>query len=148
MSNKNLSIRPYRPSDQQLLSSIWFEASMTAHAFLGEQRLRQQQKLIEDIYLPQAETWVACLKDEAVGFIGLIDTFIGGLFVSPSCQGQGIGKALVCHALRLKQELALNVYVANDDACQFYLRQGFQEIARNPVDDEGLPFPIIRMYRR
>jgi putative acetyltransferase len=148
MSNIDITIRAYGPSDQQLLSSIWFEASMTAHAFLGEQRLRQQRKLIEEIYLPQADTWVACMKDEPIGFIGLIDNFIGGLFVSTSHQGNGIGKALLSHALTLKGGLSLDVYAANQNARQFYLRNGFREISRSPVDDEGLPFPTIRMNRQ
>ncbi|WP_313612552.1 GNAT family N-acetyltransferase [Agrobacterium sp.] len=147
MSNTDITIRAYRPSDLHVLSSLWFNASLAAHAFLGEQRLRQQQQLVETIYLPKAETWVACMGEHPVGFIGLIDHFIGGLFVSPSQQGKGIGRALLSHALALKGELSLDVYADNHGAHLFYLREGFREISRNSVDDEGLPFPTIRMIR-
>lgn len=147
MNNQHLTIRAYLDADQKKLSSIWLEASLNAHPFLGRQRLLEQQKLIENIYLPQAETWVACSGDEPVGFIGLIDTFIGGLFVAPSRQGEGIGKALVAYALRLKGELSLDVYAHNESAHRFYIGQRFKEISQNPVDNEGLPFPIIRMHR-
>lgn len=141
MKNVDLSIRAYdEATDLQTLSVIWFDASLLAHAFLGEARLREQRALIETIYLPTAETWVACHRGETVGFISLLDTFIGGLFVAPQQQGLGAGRALVQHALSLKGELSLEVYTANDQALGFYRSLGFEEISRRPVDDEGLPF--------
>ena len=140
-----LLIRPYEPADLEPLSAIWFEASRRAHGFLGEARLREGRKLIEEVYLPQAENWVALRSDEPVGFIGLIDDFIGGLFVDPSAQGRGIGRALVARALRLKGRLELEVYAQNASARGFYERLGFQEILRRELNDEGLPFPNLRM---
>lgn len=141
MKNVDLSIRAYdEAADLQALSAIWFDASLLAHAFLGEARLREQRALIETIYLPTAETWVACHRGETVGFISLLDTFIGGLFVAPQRQGLGAGRALVQHALSLKGELSLEVYTANGQALGFYRSLGFKEISRRPVDDEGLPF--------
>ena len=141
MKNVDLSIRAYdEAADLQTLSAIWFDASLLAHAFLGEARLREQRALIETIYLPKAETWIACHRGETVGFISLLDTFIGGLFVAPQQQGLGAGRALVQQALSLKGELSLEVYTANDQAFGFYRSLGFEEISRRPVDDEGLPF--------
>ncbi len=117
MKNVEIRIRAYdEASDLPKLSAIWFEASMAAHAFLGEARLREQRVAIETIYLPQAETWVACHAGAPVGFISLLDTFIGGLFVAPDRQGLGIGRALIAHALDLKGELSLEVYTANVQA--------------------------------
>lgn len=141
MKNVELCIRAYdQASDLSKLSAIWFDASMRAHAFIGEARLREQRVAIETIYLPQAETWVACHDGEPVGFISLLDTFIGGLFVAPDRQGLGTGRALVGHALALKGELSLEVYTANRQACGFYRGLGFEEVSRRAIDDEGLPF--------
>ncbi|EFG4742199.1 GNAT family N-acetyltransferase, partial [Escherichia coli] len=109
MKNK-VTIRAYQASDNAVLSDIWFRASCRAHAFLGEARLAQQRRLIEQTYLPDAETWVALIDGEPVGFIGLLESFIGGLFVDPRHHGAGIGQALVAHALGLKGELSLQVY--------------------------------------
>ena len=47
---------------------IWFEASLKALPFIGEERLTEQRKLIEEDYLPKAETSVACLAEEVIGF--------------------------------------------------------------------------------
>lgn len=140
MNDSNISIRAYDGADCQTLSAIWFDASLLAHAFIGEAQLRQQLLLIEEKYLPNAETWVACLKDVPVGFISLMGNFVGGLFIAPDHQGHGIGKALIAHALALKSELRLEVYTQNVQAYAFYKSLGFEEIFRRAEDDEGKPF--------
>ncbi|NVE00104.1 GNAT family N-acetyltransferase [Massilia sp. BJB1822] len=145
MDNTQLQIRAFEAADIEKLSSIWFETSRQVHAFLGEARLREQRALVEEAYLPNSETWVACLDGTPLGFIGLIDSFIGGLFVDPGRQGSGIGRALALHALKLKGELELEVYAENRAACAFYRRLGFEEVSRRPEDDEGLPFEVILM---
>jgi putative acetyltransferase len=146
MKNVEIRIRAYdEASDLPKLSAIWFEASMAAHAFIGEARLRKQRVAIETIYLPQAETWVACQAGEPVGFISLLDTFIGGLFVAPDRQRLGTGRALIAHALDLKGELSLEVYTANVKAYGFYKSLGFEELSRRATDGEGLPFENAMM---
>lgn len=145
MKKMDLMIRAYRAADLEELSAIWFEASITAHAFVGEARLREQRLLIETVYLPNAETWVAIRGGEPAGFVSLLDDFIGGLFVSPRHQGAGIGRLLVSHALQLKGQLRLEVYTANSQAYAFYENLGFEEQSRRSEDDEGLPFENAQM---
>lgn len=146
MKHVDLSIRAYeQATDLQKLSAIWFDASVRAHPFIGERRLKEQRVAVETIYLPTAETWVACYRQEPVGFISLLGSFIGGLFVAPQRQGLGAGRALVFHALGLKGELCLEVYTANAQALGFYKSLGFEEISRRAQDDEGLPFENARM---
>lgn len=142
MENITLVIRPFdAATDLKRLSNIWFEASMRAHPFIGERRLIEQRGLIEGEYLPKAETSVACLDGEAVGFISLLGSFIGGIFVAPDRQGFGIGRKLIADALARKGELSLEVYTENEQAVRFYEKLGFQEISRRAIDDLGFPFP-------
>ncbi|MEJ5020794.1 GNAT family N-acetyltransferase [Ochrobactrum vermis] len=145
MKNHDVTIRAYRASDKPSLSSIWYRASLEAHSFLGEGRLQDQRQLIEDVYLEKAETWVATIDDSPVGFIGLLDCFIGGLFVDPERQGSGVGQILIRHALTLKGELSLEVYADNERAYHFYNRLGFKITGQRSKDDNGLPFRNIRM---
>lgn len=145
MKIENTIIRAYEAADVESLSRIWFAASSEAHAFIGEDRLRAQQSLIETVYLPRAETWVAMQGGEQAGFISLMENFIGGLFVSPRHQGYGIGRQLIAHALSLKGELQLEVYTANERAYAFYRALGFEEVSRRPDDDQGLPFENAQM---
>ncbi|WP_112320947.1 GNAT family N-acetyltransferase [Oceanibium sediminis] len=146
MNANDLTIRAYdEAADLESLSAIWFEASLSAHAFIGEKRLRAQRVLIETRYLPQAETWVACQSGLPVGFISLLDDFIGGLFVAPDRQGHGAGRALVAHALERKGSLLLEVYTDNARALAFYTALGFRELSRRATDSEGLPFENAEM---
>lgn len=135
MKNEDLSIRPFNAAtDLKKLSNIWFDASLKAHPFIGE------PKLIEEEYLPKSETSVACLDGEAIGFISLLGSFIGGIFIAPERQGLGVGRRLIAHALNQKGELSLEVYLANEQAVRFYTQLGFHEVSRRDVDDQGLPF--------
>ena len=146
MTIHDFIIRPPAPEDDlETLSRIWFDASLLAHSFIGEERLLAQRVLIEEQYLPNAETWLACLGDEPCGFISLLDTFIGGLFVAPERQGLGIGHRLIAHALGLKGVLELEVYLQNRQAVAFYKGLGFEELSRRASDDEGHPFENARL---
>lgn len=140
------TIRPFDPEvELAALSSIWFRASLEAHPFVGRDRLQLQQQAVERVYLPNAETWVACLDDVPVGFVSLLGDFIGALFVDPHHQGRRIGSLLLGHAVALRNELELEVYTANAAAIRFYKRHGFIEISRRPLDSEGLPFENARL---
>ncbi len=145
MTNETITIRPFEAADTTKLSKIWLDASLLAHPFIGVTRLTEQRALIEDHYLPGAETWIASLGGEPAGFISLLDDFIGGLFVTPDRQGLGIGRRLVAHALALRGELSLEVYTANAQAMGFYKELGFAEVSRRPIDDEGYPFENARL---
>ncbi len=81
------------------------------------------------------------------GFIGLLGSFIGGLFVDPALHGAGIGRALVEYAAHEKQTLSVDVYALNGPAIGFYQRMGFVERSRRMPDDEGRPLELIRMLR-
>lgn len=113
MKNQNVVIRPHVPAtDTHKLSRIWLDASLVVHPFIGERRLTEQRTLIEDQYLSIAETWVASVADQPSGFISLLCTFIGGIFVSPSRQGLGIGHQLIAHALRA---ISMGSFIGTND---------------------------------
>ncbi|MBR3372139.1 MAG: GNAT family N-acetyltransferase [Rhodobacteraceae bacterium] len=145
--NHGIVIRPFdRAADTEILSSIWFDASIIAHPFIGRRRLLEQRRLIADEYLPNAETWVASHSGHAIGFISLLDSFIGGLFVAPDRQGLGAGRRLVAHALAQKGALSLEVYTANEHAVRFYTSLGFSEVSRRDVDDFGYPYQNAALH--
>ena len=88
---------------------------------------------------------MACVDEEPCGFISLLATFIGGIFVSPAQQGRGIGRQLIFHALTLKGELELEVYTDNRQAVNFYTGLGFRELSRRSSDDDGYAFENARL---
>ncbi|MGU3574682.1 GNAT family N-acetyltransferase [Brucellaceae bacterium C25G] len=145
MKERKILIRPIVADDVNELADIWLRASKTAHAFIDDEKLNEQYQLIKDVYLVQAENWVIVSDDQLAGFIGLIDHHIGGLFIDPDYQGQGLGRDLLKHALSLKKHLQLNVYEDNQKAVNFYLKFGFVITKRSEKDDEGLPFAQLTM---
>ena len=146
MNKNDVVIRPFdMATDTKKLSAIWFDASLIAHPFIGRQRLLEQRQLIEEKYLPNSETWVAWQANVPLGFISLMDKFVGGIFVAPGQQGQGVGRKLIAYALDRKGELTLEVYTQNEQAVRFYRSLGFRELSRRPFDDEGFPFENARL---
>lgn len=147
MESQNLVIRPFdAATDIKKLSGIWLDASLKAHPFIGAPRLVEQRRLIEEDYLPKAETWVACHLGEPVGFISLLDTYIGGIFITPGQQGSGVGRKLIAHALARKGALSLEVYIQNAQAVRFYASLGFREVSRRSTDDFGYPFENATLH--
>ena len=70
-----------------------------------------------------------------IGFIGLAEDYIAGIFVRGEAQGRGIGKELLDQAKRGKRKLTLNVYAKNTGVVRFYQREGFR-IAEEGVDED------------
>jgi putative acetyltransferase len=78
-----------------------------------------------------------------VGFIALVGNQVGGLFVDPAFQGEGIGRLLVDHARSLHAELELEVFAKNTGARRFYERYGFRRIDELIHEETG--HPVVRM---
>jgi len=143
-----MQIRRYIPDDHAAALDVWLRASRVGHPFFTEAELAAQSKMVADIYLPRAENWVALDEDERLlGFIGLLKSFIGGLFVDPEVHGRGVGRALIEHAAARKGPLTVEVYEANPIAPAFYRRVGFRQIRRRELDDDGRPQPLLVMRR-
>jgi len=67
------------------------------------------------------------------------------LFVDPEFHGQGVGRALVAHALRALPAVKTAVNEQNLKAVGFYEHIGFVRTGRSPVDDQGRAYPLIHM---
>jgi len=76
-----MKIREFVSGDTEKFVEIWFEASRSVHWFIGDDLLKMQKEEVRNEYIPMAETWVAEDGGEVMGFISLIDNYIGALFV-------------------------------------------------------------------
>lgn len=143
-----VAIHAYRDElHRERLADIWLAASRIGHPFFSETELLDQQAEVKDVYLKQAENWVIEENGSSIGFIGLLDNFIGGLFVDPSAHGRGFGRALVLHAAALKGTLDVEVFAANAAAIAFYERLGFSEVSRSLQDEDVTPREVVLMRR-
>jgi putative acetyltransferase len=136
-------IRPYNEKDADAVIAVWRAASELAHSFLPEDFMDEAEQQIRETYLPMAETWVYVLDGEVVGFIGLLDNFIGGLFVDPMHHGKGIGCALVDKGVEEKGALVVDVFVDNLIGRGFYAAYGFT--GNKQMTDPNSGFPLLRL---
>jgi putative acetyltransferase len=130
-------IRQYRESDLKGVLSSYKNASRMAHPFLSDDFIAKVMKDIPVKYLPIADTWVANVDDEVVGFISLIGNMIGALFVQPPYHGRGIGKALMDKAAELHDELEVHVFTENSTGRKFYSNYGFQLVEEQIHEETG-----------
>ena len=72
-----------------------------------------------------------------VGFIAMIGTEIGGLFLDPSEQGKGMGRRMVDHIVAIKGPLTVEVFKDNKISLPFYERYGFVIIGEGVFDASG-----------
>ena len=118
-------IREYKTEDTDALITIWDNAEPLAHPFLSDEVRDQVRRDMREIYLPNAETWVLENDGAPVGFISMIGTEIGGLFLGPSEQGKGWGRQMVDHIVASKGPLTVEVFKDNKIGLPFYERYGF-----------------------
>ena len=119
-------IRKMEETDISDVLQIWLETNIKAHSFIEKEYWTGNYEMVKQI-LPEAEVYV--YEDEKngqiVGFIGINNQYVEGLFVKESAQSRGIGKQLLDHAKSRKTELRLGVYQKNVRAMRFYLRENF-----------------------
>lgn len=80
-----------------------------------------------------------------LGFIGLVETHIGMLFIDPDFHRMGVGQLLIHHALR-QGATSVDVNEQNPKAHAFYTAMGFIQKGRSSHDSQGNPFPILHLH--
>ncbi|MGF1698794.1 GNAT family N-acetyltransferase [Photobacterium makurazakiensis] len=133
----NKVIRQYQANDLTDLLDAWESASRVAHPFMTEAFFEQERHNIPNLYIPNADTWVAVAEGKVVGFIALIGNEVGGIFVDPSLHGSGLGKALMNKAQSLHGNLVVQVFKENSIGRHFYDRYGFEFVEESIWEETG-----------
>lgn len=118
-------IRKYKESEIEVVLDIWLNASIKAHDFVDANFWISQADSMRNIYIPASETYVFESESKIVGFYSLHENTLAAIFVTPECQGQGVGKQLMNHAKEQRASLTLSVYKENEPSVNFYKSQGF-----------------------
>lgn len=120
-------IRHYKKDSNDLTGVIssWENASKIAHPFLTEIFLETERYNIPNVYLPNADTWVADLDGIVIGFIALIGNEVGAIFVEPEFHGTGVGLSLMNNAQQIHEDLEVEVFEENSIGRKFYASYGF-----------------------
>ncbi|MEO0623539.1 MAG: GNAT family N-acetyltransferase [Pseudomonadota bacterium] len=130
-----ITLQHAKPDDWETVLGIWREAARAAHPFVpGEGRGARAHAVRADL-LPRAETMLAKVDDRAVGVLCLLAkreqiAEIAKLYVLPSSQKQGIGRALLNWASTQAPTLTAPVFLRNTAGLGFWHAMGFSEAER------------------
>jgi len=127
---------------------VWEASVRATHYFLTEEDIVSLIPIVQS-GVPQVEH-VICIEDqqqEIQAFMGIHGDKIEMLFVDPELRGKGIGKKLVKYALNDMNVNYVDVNEQNPQAVGFYEHVGFEVYERSELDDQGNPFPILRMQK-
>ncbi len=128
------------------LIDVWEKAVRSSHHFLSEEDLGYYRPRIRDIYFDAVDLYVL-RNPNVAAFMGLSEDMVEMLFVLPSEQGKGYGSALLNFAFEEKRIRKIDVNEQNTEAYQFYVNRGYHAVARDEVDADGKPYPIIHLER-
>lgn len=130
-------IRKLRENDLAAVTKIWLDSNIKAHYFISKEYWISNYPAVKEM-LPQAEVYVYEEEDtqQIIGFIGLTENYIAGIFVQENVQSRGIGKQLLNYVKEIKTTLSLKVYQKNVRAISFYQREQFLIQSEN-IDDNN-----------
>lgn len=130
-----------------VLLDVWQASVRASHHFLTEADIRTLTPQAEEALLQIETLWIIEDDLRPVGFMGVQERKIEMLFLHPDYFRKGVGKELVQRAFRELAVEYVDVNEQNPDAARFYERMGFHTFRRDDTDDQGNPFPILRMKR-
>lgn len=120
-----MNIRSNNETEINKLVEIWYEGSLIAHDFIDRNYWKSKQSEMEEKYLPMSETYAVSNEKDIVGFLSMMDNYMAALFIDVKHQGSGYGKGLLDFIKSQRENIQLNVYKKNNNAVDFYLKNGF-----------------------
>jgi GNAT superfamily N-acetyltransferase len=130
MSTATLQIRLYNPEDWNAIAAVHdrsrideLRVTVGVEAFLSLADTADSENLFD------GEVWVGCFGETIVGFVASAENEVTWLYVDPEYYRQGIGRALLRHAIsRCGKRIHTTALKGNERALQLYLSEGFRII--------------------
>lgn len=111
-------------ADLETIASIWLRSNLESHTFIDRNYWLKNYQTVK-ASLTTADLYAYYHNEKIIGFLGLIDEYIAGIFVLQEYRSLGIGGQLLARIKEKHSKLLLSVYQKNERAVQFYLKQGF-----------------------
>ena len=117
-------IREFQKNDLNDIMRIWESENIKTHTFIPKEYWESNYNFVKEV-LPNAEIYVYVIKEKIVGFVGVNNNYVEGIFVDTNYQGDGIGTFLLNKVKENRDNLILSVYKKNVNAINFYKKNGF-----------------------
>ncbi len=145
MKISEISIRNRNENAVEELTALWNRSVRTTHHFLTEEDIENLQPIVEQAVSNIPELAISVCGGAVAGFIGVDGDKIEMLFVAPEFMGKGVGHSLIEWALNECNARRIDVNEQNGYAAAIYKHWGFKVYDRTETDEQGNPFPILRM---
>ena len=127
------------------LIRIWKDSVRASHHFLTEEDIQRLAPFAREAIRGIETLLVMYQGNRPVAFMGVENGKIEMLFVAPDSFGSGFGKRLVRIAIERHRARYVDVNEQNPEAEGFYRHLGFSVFERTETDEQGNPFPILKM---
>ena len=134
------------PQLMDQLLEVWERSVRATHLFLSADEVAEIKP-----YVPQAlreiPHLVAAWRADGApaGFLGVDGRKLEMLFLAPEERGKGLGRKLVQYGMKRFDIREVTVNEQNPQARGFYERMGFCVCQRSELDEQGRPYPILKM---
>lgn len=139
-------IRKFNEIDLKRVMRIWYDGNLEAHDFVDKNYWERNFGYVKRS-LPESEVYVYEIDGYVVGFVGIDEGYIAGLFVDKEYRGVGIGTKLIDYVKELYDFFTLHVFENNYGAVTFYENRGLIKKEESVHEDLG-EVEYLMYYRR
>lgn len=139
-------IRKFQDFDLKKVMRIWYDGNLEAHDFIDKDYWDRNFGYVKRALL-QAEVYVYEINGTVVGFIGVDEGYIAGLFVDREYRGMGIGTKLMEYVKEKYDFFTLHVFENNYGAVTFYENRGLVRQEESVHEDLG-EVEYLMYYRK
>lgn len=139
-------IRKKDSKDIKKIMDIWIVSNLDAHNFISKDYFYNNFDIVKGA-IENATVYVYEQESKVIGFVGINQEFIEGIFVDRNYRSKGIGKKLINYCKKNYNTLSLNVYCKNKKAIEFYKREGF-EICEKKLEKDNKEFEYVMKWKR
>ncbi|GBG04306.1 GNAT family N-acetyltransferase [Lactobacillus rodentium] len=131
------NIRKANIEDINRVMDIWLQANLEAHNFVDPNYWKDNFAVVKQ-EIQNADVFVVEIKNEIVGFAGLKEDYLAGIFFDQKVRHQGLGTELLNYLKNRYPQLILDVYQKNRAAVNFYQKNGFKTIQEKEYQNQNL----------
>ena len=107
------------------ISYIWLNSNLDAHDFIKRDYWVDNFTKVKTI-LSDSTIYVYYADNQIVGFAGLYEQYIAGIFIIENYRNKGIGRLILERLKKDYNALNLHVYEKNQGAMRFYTKHHFE----------------------
>ena len=134
------------PQLMHQLLEVWERSVRATHLFLSADEVAEIKPYVPQALREISHLIVAWRADGApAGFLGVDGRKLEMLFLAPEERGKGLGRKLVQYGMERFDIREVTVNEQNPQARGFYEHMGFRVCQRSEYDEQGKPYPILRM---